>query len=124
MTTDNVLRFFEMVSGELSSAFDEPDDWWQCDGTGCSRIELFEDPCRPNTIYIRNLETDIEHRGQGHAKRLLRKVCGVAGKCEVDLSLHVEDTPKSDCRMLVDWYRREGFRGDMHEMIWHHNPSE
>ena len=113
-----------MLSDEFSPAFDAPDDWWQCDGSSCSRIELIEDPCRSNTIYIRNLETDLAHRGQGYAKRLLRKVCGVAGKCAVDLSLHVEDTRKFDCQILVDWYRREGFEGEMYEMIWHHNQSE
>ena len=124
MTKDNVLRFLELLSDELLPAFDELDDWWQCDGASCSRIELFEDPCRLNTIYIRNLESDPEHRRQGHAKRLLRQVCRMAGKCAVDLSLHVEDTSKFNCLILVDWYRREGFSGDMNEMIWHHSPSD
>ncbi|SMP77072.1 hypothetical protein SAMN06265222_12286 [Neorhodopirellula lusitana] len=124
MTEDNVLRFLTMLSEELLPAFDELGDWWQCESTGFSRVELSRDPCRSNTIYIGNLESDLEHRLQGHAKRLLRKVCSLADQCAVDLLLHVEESPTFDCQILVDWYRREGFTGDRHEMIWHHNTCE
>jgi len=72
------------------------------------------------TIRLGMIKTDEDKRGQGHAGRLLRRICELADQHGITLSLRAE--PKAlkiglKQKELVQWYKRFGFAGKWNKMI-------
>ena len=69
-------------------------------------------PMRGKVREISSVEVPQEHRGQGHARALMRKVCQEADLNHMALLLEVEpygDEPMTT-EQLAYWYERLGFK--------------
>lgn len=85
---------------------------------------------RPNktgdSLYIMNIRTDTTDRGKGSASKALATLCEMADRFGVVMFLEVEEEVEEsdgmDADQLLDWYWRNGFRGDAPKMV--REPSE
>lgn len=72
------------------------------------------------TIHLGMIQTDEDKRGQGHACRLLRRICELADRYGITLSLRAEPKARKiglKQKELVEWYKRFGFAGEWNKMI-------
>jgi GNAT superfamily N-acetyltransferase len=75
-------------------------------------------PCG-DTIQLSMIKTTPSERRQGNASKLLKKICELANRVGVTLSLRAE--PKDaktdlDQQQLIAWYSRHGFKGNWNNM--------
>jgi len=72
-----------------------------------------------DSIEVTTIWTDPSQRRQGHASKLLKRICELADKVGVELSLRAEPKDsKIDLNQgqLVAWYGRCGFAGAWNKM--------
>ena len=108
--TESQRRFFSLLNAEHACGFFSVEQ----DGTSVSLLP------QDVAIYISMIETPIpDNRGNGHAGRLLKKVCAVADQVQIVLRLKAEPKGLIGLREpeLIEWYRRNGFTGETVDMI-------
>lgn len=73
-------------------------------------------------IHLGMIQTEESQRGKGHASLLLQKICSMADKVDVTLSLRADPKARKIGLVqgeLVAWYKRYGFEGSPERMTRH-----
>ena len=69
------------------------------------RLNVENDPLYPDTVFLSDLGVEVEERGQGLGRNIMRKAIEVAGICgakEIRMACE-KDT------WQLEWYKRLGF---------------
>lgn len=70
-------------------------------------------------VHLGMIQTEEPQRGQGHASQLLERICSLADKVGVTLTLRAEPKARRIGLVqeeLVEWYGRYGFEGSWEKM--------